>query len=96
MTYKAFHLITLVFLRLASVSIIALGLAAKNLGAGPGVWWLALGWGTAVLAVSLVFIGFTAAKTSEMTCSDCGKKVTARFKLGFSSRHPYLSKNKGD
>ena len=93
MTYKAFHLITLILLRLAGVSIILLGFVAKNMGAGQAIWWSAIGWGIAVLIVSLVFIGFTVS-TSEMTCPDCGKKVVARVKLGLGSGHLYLSRKK--
>jgi hypothetical protein len=93
MTYKAYHLITLILLRLAGVSIVLLGIALKELGAGPVIWWPAVGWGIVVLIVSLVFIGFTVS-TSEMTCPDCGKKIVARVKLGLGSGHLYLSRKK--
>ena len=92
MTYKAYHLITLVLIRLAGVSIILLGVVLQRLGAGPAIWWPAVGWGIAVLVVSLVFIGFTVIRTSEMTCPDCGGKIVARVKLGLSSGHLYLSR----
>jgi hypothetical protein len=94
MTYKVYHLITLILLRLAGVSIVLLGFVAKNLGAGQAIWWSVVGWGIAVLVVSLVFIGFTVTSTSEMTCPDCGKKITVRVKLGLNSGHPYLSRKK--
>jgi hypothetical protein len=91
MTYKAYHLITLILLRLAGVSIILLGIVLKKLGSGPAIWWPVVGWGIVVLIVSLVFIGFTVSK-SEMTCPACGKKIVARVKLGLGSGHLYLSK----
>ena len=94
MTYKACHLITLILLRLAGVSIVLLGFVARDLGAGQAVWWSAVGWGIAVLIVSLVFIGVTVTRTSEMTCPDCGKKIVARVKLGLGSGHLYLSRKK--
>ena len=93
MTYKAYHLITLILLRLAGVSIVLLGLVARDLGAGQAVWWSVVGWGIVVLIVSLVFIGFTVS-TSEMTCPDCGKQIVARVKLGLGSGHLYLSRKK--
>ncbi len=94
MTYKAYHLITLILLRLAGVSIVLLGFVAKNLGAGQAIWWSVVGWGIAVLVVSLVFIGFTVTSTSEMTCPHCGKKIVARVKLGLNPGHPYLSRKR--
>ena len=94
MTYKAYHLITLILIRLAGVSIILLGIVLRDLGAGPAIWWSAVGWGIAVLVVSLVFIGFTVTRTSEMTCPDCEKKIVARVKLGLGSGHLYLSRKK--
>ena len=94
MTYKAYHLITLILLRLAGVSILLLGFEARKLGAGPAIWWSVVGWGIAVLVVSLVFIGFTVIRTSEMTCPDCGEKIVARVKLGLGSGHLYLSRKK--
>jgi hypothetical protein len=94
MTYKAYHLITLILIRLAGVSIIVLGFEAGNLGLGQAIWWPAVGWGIAVLVVSLVFIGFTVIRTSEMTCPDCEKKIVARVKLGLGSGHLYLSREK--
>jgi len=45
MTYKAYNLITLILLRLAGVSILLLGFEARKLGAGPAIWWSAIGWG---------------------------------------------------
>ena len=93
MTYRAYHLITLILLRLAGVSIVLLGFEARNLGAEPAICWAIVGWGIAVLIVSLVFIGFTVS-TSEMTCPDCEKKVVARVKLGLGSGHLYLSRKK--
>ena len=94
MTYKVYHLITLILLRLAGVSIVLLGFEARNLGAGQAIWWSAVGWGIAVLVVSLVFIGFTVIRTSEMPCPDCGGKIVARVKLGLGSGHLYLSRKK--
>ena len=92
MTYKAYNLINLVLLRLAGVSILALGFELRNLGVGPAIWWSAVGWGIAVLVVSLVFIGFTVIRTSEMPCPGCGEKIVARVKLGLGSGHLYLSR----
>ena len=57
MTYRVYHLITLILLRLAGVSILLLGFELRELGVGPAIWWSAVGWGIAVLVVSLVFIG---------------------------------------
>ncbi len=94
MTYKAYHLISVILIRLAGVSIILLGIVLKKLGAGPSIWWPAVGWGIAVCVISLVFIGFTVISTSEMTCPDCGKKIVARVKLGLGSGHLYLSRKK--
>ena len=74
MTYKAYHLITLILLRLAGVSILLLGLEMRKLGAGPAIWWSAVGWGIAVLVVSLVAIGFTVTRTSDTQCPHCGGK----------------------
>jgi len=93
MTYKVYHLITLILLRLAGVSIVLLGFVAKNLGAEPAIWWLVVGWGIAVLVVSLVFIGFTVS-TSKMTCPHCGKKIVGKVKLGLGSGHLYLYREK--
>ena len=93
MTYKVYHLITLILLRLAGVSILLLGFELRKLGVASAIWWSAVGWGIAVLVVSLVFIGFTVS-TSEMTCPDCGKKTVARVKLGLGSGHLYLSREK--
>ena len=93
MTYRAYHLISLILIRLAGVSIILLGTVLKKLGAGPAIWWPAVGWGIAVCVISLVFIGFTVS-TTEMTCPDCGKKIVARVKLGLGSGHLYLSRKK--
>ena len=92
MTYKAYHLITLILLRLAGVSILLLGFEMRKLGAGPAIWWSAVGWGIAVLVVSLVAIGFTVTRTSDMQCPHCGRKIVARVKLGLSSGHLYLSR----
>ena len=92
MTYKVYHLITLILLRLAGVSILALGFELRKLGIEPAIWWSAVGWGIVVLVVSLVFIGFTVIRTSEMPCPDCEKKVVARVKLGLGSGHLYLSR----
>lgn len=92
MTYQVFHLITLILLRLAGVSIVLFGVVAKGLGSEPAIWWSIVGWGIVVIVVSLVFIGFTVTRTSEMTCPDCGKKVIARVKLGLGSGHLYLSR----
>ena len=94
MTYKAYHLISLILIRLAGVSIILLGIVLRDLGAGQAIWWSAVGWGIAVLVVSLVFIGFTVIRTSEMPCPDCGEKIVARVKLGLGSGHMYLSRKK--
>jgi len=91
MTYKAYHLISLILIRLAGVSIIALGVERK-LNSGEPVWWFAVGWGIVVLVLSLIFIGFTVTPTSEMPCPDCGGKVVARVKLGLGSGHLYLSR----
>ena len=93
MTYKAYHLITLILLRLAGVSILLLGFEARKLGAGPAIWWSAVGWGITVLVVSLVVIGFTVTRTSEMPCPHCEEKIVARVKLGLSSGHLYLTRN---
>jgi hypothetical protein len=92
MTYKAYNLITLILVRLAGVSILLLGFEARNLGAGPAIWWSAVGWGIAVLVVSLVAIGFTVTRTSDMQCPHCEGKIVARVKLGLSSGHLYLSR----
>jgi len=92
MTYKAYNLITLILLRLAGVSILLLGFEMRKLGAGPAIWWSAVGWGIAVLVVSLVAIGFTVTRTSAMPCPHCGEKIVARVKLGLSSGHLYLSR----
>jgi hypothetical protein len=94
MTYKAYHLITLILIRLAGVSIIVLGYEMRSLGISQAIWWPVVGWGIVVLVVSLVFIGFTVIRTSEMTCPDCGKKIVARVKLGLGSGHLYLSRKK--
>jgi hypothetical protein len=94
MTYKAYHLITLILIRLAGVSIIVLGYEMRSLGISQAIGWLAIGWGITVLVVSLVFIGFTVTRTSEMTCPDCGKKIVARVKLGLGSGHLYLTRKK--
>ncbi|MFC1929053.1 hypothetical protein ACFLXK_05600 [Chloroflexota bacterium] len=94
MTYKAYHLISLILIRLAGVSIILLGVVLERLGAGPAIWWPAVGWGIAVCVISLVFIGVTVISTSEMKCPDCGKKIVARVKLGLGSGHLYLSRKK--
>jgi hypothetical protein len=94
MTDKVYNLITLILLRLAGVSIVLLGFEARNLGAGPAIWWSAVGWGIAVLVVSLVFIGFTVTRTSDMQCPHCEGKIVARVKLGLSSGHLYLSRKK--
>jgi len=94
MTYRVYHLITLILLRLAGVSILLLGFELRELGVGPAIWWSAVGWGIAVLVVSLVFIGFTVIRTSEMPCPDCGEKIVARVKLGLGSGHMYLSRKK--
>ena len=94
MNYKLFHLITLILLRLAGVSIIALGVERK-VNSGEPVWWFAAGWGIVVLVLSLVFVGFTVTPTSEMPCPDCGKKIVARVKLGLGSGHLYLSRKEG-
>ncbi len=91
MAYKAYNLITLVLVRLAGVSIVCLGFELGNLGVGQAIWWSVVGWGVAVLVISLVFLGFTVTRTSEMTCPECGKKVVARVKLGLGSGHLYLS-----
>ena len=95
MTYKTYNLINLILLRLAGVSILLFGFEARKLGVGPAIWWSVVGWGIAVLVVSLVFIGFTVTRTAEMTCPHCGKKIVARVKLGLSSGHLYLIRNKG-
>ena len=94
MTYKTYHLITLILLRLAGVSIVLLGYEMRNLGVSQAIWWSAIGWGIVVLLVSLVFIGFTVIRTSEMLCPDCGGKIVARVKLGLGSGHLYLSRKK--
>ena len=93
MTYKVYHLISLILIRLSGVSLVALGVGIKNLGAEPAICWAIVGWGIAVLLISLVFIGFTVS-TSEITCPDCGKKIVARVKLGLGSGHLYLSRKK--
>jgi len=94
MTYKAYNLINLILVRRAGVSILLLGFEARKLGAGPAIWWSVVGWGIAVLVVSLVFIGFTVTRTAEMKCPHCGEKIVPRVKLGLSSGHLYLTRNK--
>jgi hypothetical protein len=93
MTYKVYHLITLILLRLAGVSIVALGLGIKTLGAEPAICWAIIGWGISVLLISLAFIGFTVS-TSEITCPDGGEKIVAKVKLGLGSGHLYFSREK--
>jgi hypothetical protein len=92
MSYRVYHLITLILLRLAGVSILSLGVELRKLGVGPAIWWSAVGWGIVVLVISLVFIGFTVMRTSELPCPDCGGKIVARVKLGLGSGH--LSRKK--
>jgi hypothetical protein len=90
MNYKTYHLITLVLLRLAGVSIIALGVERKFNSVEP-IWWFAIGWGIVVFVASLVFVGFTVTPTSEMTCPDSESKVIARVGSGLNSGHLYLT-----
>jgi len=92
MTYRVYNLITLILLRLAGVSILLLGFELRNLGVGQAIWWSAVGWGIAVLVVSLVAIGVTVTRMSEMPCPHCEGKVVARVKLGLGSGHLYLSR----
>jgi hypothetical protein len=92
MTYKAYYLITLILIRLAGISILLLGFEMKKLGAGPAIWLSVVGWGIAVLVVSLVAISFTVTRTSYMQCPNCERKIMARVKLGLSSGHLYLSR----
>jgi len=92
MTYRVYNLITLILLRLAGVSILLLGFELRKLGVGPAIWWSAVCWGIAVLVVSLVAIGFTVTRATELPCPHCGRKIVARVKLGLGSGHLYLSR----
>ena len=92
MTYKAYNIMVLVLLRVVCVALIALGLEVRKLGVGQAIWWSAVGLGIVALVISLVSIGFTAIRTSEMPCPHCGKKIVARVKLGLGSGHLYLSR----
>ncbi len=93
MNYKTYHLITLILLRLAGVSIIGLGVERK-LNSGESAWWFAIVWGIVVLVLSLVFVGFTVTPTSEVTCPDSEDKVVARVGSGLNSGHLYLTRKK--
>ena len=92
MTYRAYNLINLVLLRLAGVSILALGFELRNLGIGQAIFGPVMGWGIAVLVISLVVIGVTVTRTSELRCPSCTGKVVVRVKLGLNSGHLYLSR----
>jgi len=45
MTYRVYHLITLILLRLAGVSILLLllGFELRKLDVAPAIWWSAVG-----------------------------------------------------
>jgi hypothetical protein len=91
MSYRTYQLIATVLLRLASVSIIAIGVE-RMAGTHQTIWWLVITWGIVVAVASLVFVGVTVSRTSEVTCPDSGEKVVARVGLGLNSGHLYLTR----
>ena len=91
MTYRAYNVMVLVLLRVVCVALIALGLEVRKLGVGQAIWWSAVGLGIVALVISLVAIGFTATRVTEMPCPHCGRGIVARVKLGLGSGHLYIS-----
>lgn len=49
MTYKAYHVLALILVRLAAVTIVAPGFEARRLGFVQGTWLPMMVWGIAVL-----------------------------------------------
>jgi hypothetical protein len=91
MNYRTYQLIAMVLLRLASVTIIAMGVESLS-HTHNSLWWLVIAWGIVVAGASLVFVGLTVTRTSEVTCPDCGEKAVARVGLGLDSGHLHLDR----
>ena len=94
MTYKAYNLLVLILVRVCGVALIAFGLETRKLALGQTIWWSEVVLGIVVLAVSLVTVGLTATRTTEIHCPHCGKKLMAKVGLGLGAGHLHLSAKK--
>lgn len=92
MTYKAYNILVLILLRVCGVSLILFGFEMRKPGVGQAIWWSAVVLGIAVLAGSLVTVGLTATRATEIPCPHCGRRIVAKVGLGLGSGHLYLSR----